>query len=121
MDMNEAIAKAIQAERAVADITVRQLSQRAGIPLSSLMRVLSAERDIKVNQVAQIATALEVYPHDIVEHAEQILARSQRRAAGGGEVVNLPVRPVSDLHETIADAADDEADWEREDEERERD
>jgi hypothetical protein len=29
--------------------------------------------------------------------------------------------PLSDLHETIADAADDAADWEREDEERERD
>jgi len=91
MDMNEATAKAIQAERAIADVTVRELSARAGIPLSSLMRVLGAERDIKINQVAQLATALGVYPHELVEAAEQILARNTR-AQGGGEVIALPTR-----------------------------
>ncbi len=120
MDMNEATAKAIQAERAIADITVRDLSQRAGIPLSSLMRVLSAERDIKVNQVAQIATVLGVYPHEILEHAEQILARAQRGSGRTADVVRLPVRSVPDLTDTAA-VADDAPDWEREDEERERD
>lgn len=109
MDMNEATAKALQAERAIADITVRELSKQAGIPLSSLMRVLGAERDIKVNQVAQLATALGVYPHEIIERAETILARADRAATGNAEVVHLPVRPVSDVEETIPDAADDAA------------
>lgn len=75
MDMNDATAKAIQAERAIADQTVRELSERSGIPLTSLMRVLKGSREIKVNQLAQIAGALDIYPHEIVEHAENLLAR----------------------------------------------
>ena len=48
MDMNQAVAKAIAAERAIAGLTVRELSTRADIPLSTLMRILGAEREIKV-------------------------------------------------------------------------
>lgn len=78
MDMNSATAKAIGAERVIAGLTVRELALASGIPERSLMRVLQAERDIKVNQIAEIAQALGVYPHELVEHAEQILARSGR-------------------------------------------
>lgn len=55
MDMNHVIAKAISAERAIAGMTVRELSEASGIPVSTLMRILSAERDIKINQIAQLA------------------------------------------------------------------
>ena len=79
MDMNEAVAKAISAERNVAGLTVRKLAELAGIPERSLMRVLQAERDIKVNQVEQIAHALRLYPHEIIERAEIILERSTRQ------------------------------------------
>lgn len=48
MDMNQAIAKAISAERAISGMTVRELSEASGIPVSTLMRILSAERDIKI-------------------------------------------------------------------------
>lgn len=95
MDMNEAVAKAISAERSIADLTVRELAAASGIPERSLMRVLTAERDIKVNQVADLAAALHVYPHEILEHAEQILARSRRDIA---DVVTL--RPPSDSGQT---------------------
>lgn len=78
VDMNEATAAAIQAERAIAKMTVRALSEKSGIPMSSLMRVLQAERDIKVNQVAVLATALKIYPHELIESAEAILAREGR-------------------------------------------
>ena len=78
MDMNEATAKAITAERAIADLTVRELSERSGIPLSSLMRILGAEREIKVNQIAKLAEALALYPHEIIESAENILDRDGR-------------------------------------------
>lgn len=78
MDMNEAVASAISAERSIAKMTVRALSEAAGIPERSLMRVLQAERDIKVNQIADLAQALGIYPHELLEHAEQILARSRR-------------------------------------------
>lgn len=80
MDMNEALAKAIGAERTIAGMTVRQLAEAAGIPERSLMRVLQAERDIKANQIAQIADAFRLYPHELVEHAETILERAHRQA-----------------------------------------
>lgn len=89
MDINAATGKAISAERAIAGMTVRELSQKANIPLSSLMRVLQAEREIKINQIAAIAAALDLYPHDIVEHAERILERENRTAP----IVKLPVPP----------------------------
>ena len=78
MDMNEATAKALTAERAISGLTVRQLATRSGIPLSSLMRILSAEREIKVNQVASLAAALGVYPHEVVEYAERLIERCDR-------------------------------------------
>lgn len=89
MDINAATGKAISAERAIAGMTVRELSQKAGIPLSSLMRVLQAEREIKINQIAAIAAALDLYPHDIVEHAERIMERENRTAP----IVKLPSAP----------------------------
>lgn len=92
MDMNEAVASAINAERAIAKLTVRSLAEASGIPERSLMRVLQAERDIKISQVAQIASALGIYPHELIEHAEQILARHDR---GPAKVMHLPERPRS--------------------------
>lgn len=97
MDMNEATAKAISAERAIAKLTVRELSEKSTIPMSSLMRVLSAEREIKVNQIAHLARALRVYPHEIIEHAESLIEREADRAAGvstadDATVIPLPVR-----------------------------
>ncbi|GAB2457819.1 hypothetical protein [Xylanimonas ulmi] len=120
MDMNGAVAKAIGAERSIAEMTVKQLSDASGIPARSLMRVLGAERDIKVNQVADLAAALGVYPHELIEHAEQILARSSRDR---GNVVTLR-RPVGasveylDLEDLprLADAADDAGGISHEDE-----
>lgn len=94
MDMNEAVAKAIGAERDIAGITIRELSAKAEIPQSSLMRVLQAEREIKVNQVAAIAAVLKLYPHEIIEHAEIILSRANRTAPN--------LKPVSDLGYTLA-------------------
>lgn len=78
MDMNQAVAKAIAAERSIAGLTVRELSERSGIPMSSLMRVLGAQREIKVNQVELIASALEIYPHEIIETAEALIERESR-------------------------------------------
>lgn len=97
MDINEATARAIAAERAIAGITVRALAAKAGIPERSLMRVLQAEREIKVVQVAQIAQALEIYPHEIIERAEVILARSEKSGppAVGASVHAFPRRGVS--------------------------
>lgn len=75
MDINEAVAAAIRAQRAISGHTVRELSEQSGVPLSTLMRILGAQRDIKVTQVADIAKVLDVAPHEIVEDAERIMGR----------------------------------------------
>ena len=73
MDMNQAIAKAISAERAIAGMTVRELSEASGIPVSTLMRILSA--DIKINQITQLAEAFHTTPADLVWRAQEIIRR----------------------------------------------
>lgn len=75
MNMNHAIAKAISAERAIAGMTVRELSEASGIPVSTLMRILSAERDIKINQIAQLARAFHTTPADLVWRAQELIRR----------------------------------------------
>ena len=75
MDMNQGIAKAISAERAIAGMTVRELSEASGIPVSTLMRILSAERDIKINQIAQLARAFHTTTADLVWRAQEIIRR----------------------------------------------
>lgn len=75
MDMNQGIAKAISAERAIAGMTVRELSEASGIPVSTLMRILSAERDIKINQIAQLAEAFHTTPADLVWRGQEIIRR----------------------------------------------
>jgi len=121
MDMNEAVAKAISAERNVAGLTVRKLAELAGIPERSLMRVLQAERDIKVNQVEQLAHALRLYPHEIIEHAEVILERSTRRAPSLRLVEhegdsNVSGSDEAGLTQTDMALAAGEFDWQREQE-----
>lgn len=78
MDMNEAVAKAIASERAIAGLTVRDLSDKSGISLSTLMRLLNAERDIKLFQIVQLAEVFGITPHRLVENAEEILKRDIR-------------------------------------------
>lgn len=83
MDMNQAVAKAIAAERAIAGLTVRQLSAVSGVPVSSLMRILGAEREIKVTQLEQLATAFGITPVDILIRAQEIRERSEALLKGG--------------------------------------
>ena len=77
MDMNQAVAKAVAAERAISGLTVRQLSAVSGVPVSSLMRILGAEREIKVTQLEQLATAFGITPVDIILRAQEIRERAE--------------------------------------------
>lgn len=108
MDINQATAKAIAAERAIADLTVRELSEKSGIPLSTLMRILGAEREIKVTQVDRLAQAFGIYPHEIIERAEAILGRQALPPAKVTVLRSVPT-PMSDLGDTVAarDSDDD--------------
>lgn len=105
MDMNEAVSKAIASERAIAGMTVKELSEKSGVPERSLMRVLQAEREIKVNQLAQIAAGLDIYPHEIVESAENILDRESRRGTKLRAVENPSEPPTKFDPEALGLAA----------------
>lgn len=80
MDMNEAVAKAIAGERAIAGLTVKELAKAAGIPERTLMRILQAERPIRVDQVFLLARAFGIEPKEILERAQTILARAPETA-----------------------------------------
>lgn len=64
------------------------------------MRILQAEREIKINQVAQIAEALSLYPHEIIESAELILARSVRGKTTLADVTPLRGTDVTGVDDT---------------------
>ena len=100
MDMNQAVAKAISAERAIAGLTVRQLSAVSGVPVSSLMRILGAEREIKVTQLEQLATAFGITPVDIIMRAQEIRERA--------EAAPLPVVDAVDTEDLILAAKSQE-------------
>ena len=100
MDMNQAVAKAIAAERAIAGLTVRQLSAVSGVPVSSLMRILGAEREIKVTQLEQLATAFGITPVDILIRAQEIRERSEARLNDGSyQPMTVPSFDDDDLPE----------------------
>lgn len=94
MDINEAVAAAIRAQRAISGHTVRELSEQSGVPLSTLMRILGAQRDIKVTQVADIADVLNVAPHEIVEDAERIMGRRKVEPPSNVRRLRDPAPPV---------------------------
>ena len=100
MDMNQAVAKAIAAERAISGLTVRQLSAVSGVPVSSLMRILGAEREIKVTQLEQLATAFGITPVDIIMRAQEIRERA--------EAAPLPVVDAVDTEDLILAAKSQE-------------
>lgn len=81
MDINEATAKAIAAERSAAGLTIKELSEKSGVPERTLIRMLKNERDIKVTQIAQLADVFSINPHELIEEAEKFIARAARNEA----------------------------------------
>lgn len=81
MDINEATAKAIAAERSAAGLTIKELSEKSGVPERTLIRMLKNERDIKVTQIAQLAEVFGINPHELIEEAEKFIARAARAYA----------------------------------------
>lgn len=104
MDMNEATSKALAAERSAAHLTIKELAEKSGVPERTLIRLLKNERNINVIQIAQIASAVGVYPHEIIESAERFLERADRGP------VTLETPHVSDIPPTDATPALADAD-----------
>lgn len=109
MDINEATAKALSAERSAAHLTIKDLAQKSGVPERTLIRILKGERNINVMQVAQLSSVFGIYPHEIIESAERYIERDER---GPIELIDntpadSPVRADDALADRIAGAGDD--------------
>jgi hypothetical protein len=83
--INQAMAAEIRAERGAADLTIEQLSDASGVPLSTLKRILKGTIDVNVADLGAIARAFSdatgkpVSPQEIVQRAV--------KRAGGYEVL----------------------------------
>jgi len=78
--LNTAVAAVIQAERALAHLTIDQLADLSGIGRQTLLRRLGGKgrSDINVNEVAQLAHVFRLTPAEMIEKAQDW----QRRTAG---------------------------------------
>ena len=81
MDINEATAKALSAERAASGLTIKELAEKSGIPERTLIRVLKGERDINILQISKLAPVYGMQPHEIIVEAERYIARDRRNTA----------------------------------------
>jgi transcriptional regulator with XRE-family HTH domain len=86
MDLNKATGLAIQAERAISGLTVRELARASGLATSVLNRIFKGARDINMNQIEALARAFGIEPGDIMARASEILAREARRSADARSV-----------------------------------
>ena len=95
MDMNEAVSKAIAAERSAAHMTIKELAEKSGVPERTLIRLLKNERNINVMQVAQISNAVGIYPHELIESAERFMERDERGPINPSIIDALAADPAS--------------------------
>lgn len=73
---SQAVAAQLRAERAAAELTIDQLSDRSGIHKQTLMRYLKGTREIPLASFYAIADGLGVT-------ADELLERAQRRHRQG--------------------------------------
>lgn len=79
MDINEAMAKSISAERAAAGLTIKELAEKSTINERTLLRLLKNERNINVRHVALLAEVFDLKPHELVKQAEIYMQRELRK------------------------------------------
>lgn len=110
MDMNEATSKAIAAERSAARMTIKELAKESGVPERTLIRLIKNERNINVNQLAQISNAIGLYPHELIETAERYLKRENKKETSSvDQTLSTPTDNVSD--DSVPLTADGEVDY----------
>lgn len=73
--LSEALAAQVRAERAAAGLSRDELSERAGVPVSTLRRIESGERVATITQLAQVAGSLGLLTSQLVARAEQRAAQ----------------------------------------------
>jgi transcriptional regulator with XRE-family HTH domain len=111
--LNTAVAAEIRAERAAKNMTAAQLAKAAGIPIGTLHRVLSGERDINVTQLGKIAlafgTTVEHIMRRAVDRAGGLDALAPRQMSDAGGNVTPIRKRVEDLSVDELEAIDRKA------------
>ena len=76
-DIQSAIADMLRAERAIQELTMDELAERAKMPKITLHRYMKGQRDIPLKALATICKALGVPMGEIIERAEHRLESQQ--------------------------------------------
>lgn len=75
-ELRLAVAATLRAERAAAQLTQQELADRSGLGYQTVMRLEKGERSPNVGQLAALCAVFGMSMSDLVERAEQRLARS---------------------------------------------
>lgn len=75
--LNGAVAAVLRGERAVAGMTIEELSERSGVPRVSVQRFLAGRRPINLDVLQSLCAGLRILPEDVVVQARE----RQRRAS----------------------------------------
>lgn len=105
MDINEAMAKSISAERAAAGLTIKELAEKSTINERTLLRLLKSERNINVRHVALLAEVFDLKPHELVKQAEIYMQRELRKKM---EQPELSANPESSASSVSSSNLDDD-------------
>lgn len=97
MDINEAMAKSISAERAAAGLTIKELAEKSTINERTLLRLLKSERNINVRHVALLAEVFDLKPHELVKQAEIYMQRELRKKMEQPELSANPESSASSV------------------------
>lgn len=105
MDINEAMAKSISAERAAAGLTIKELAEKSTINERTLLRLLKSERNINVRHVALLAEVFDLKPHELVKQAEIYMQRELRKKMEQPEPSTKPESSASSDSDVSSDAS----------------
>lgn len=82
LGLNAALAATLNGERVACGMTFEQLAKASGIPKRTLMRKISTlERHLSIEETRMIAAAFGLTPVDVLERAEDRLARKGEDSA----------------------------------------
>lgn len=74
-ELGRAVAAALRAERAAAQLTQHELAQRSGLGYQTVMRLEKGERSPNVSQLAALCAVFGLSMSELVERAEERLAK----------------------------------------------
>jgi transcriptional regulator with XRE-family HTH domain len=89
-EFTEYVARSLDAERSAARLTVDELAERSGVAKRTLYRILNAERDISIAQLAQLAPVFGLRPSDIFADAERRMNRARPSAPDAAAIDAAP-------------------------------